>query len=81
MAEDNSDRPMSDDEVISSAHEILDQLRDRWRESGLPTSVLAHQMIGAGVTELINDRGVEAALEVLRELVSEIERTASRRAN
>jgi hypothetical protein len=38
-------------------------------------------MIGAGVTELINDRGVEAALEVLRELVSEIERTALRRAN
>ncbi len=54
MAEDDSDRPMSDDEVIASAQQIVDQLRDRWRESGLPPSVLAHQMIGAGITDLTN---------------------------
>ncbi len=81
MAEDESDRPMSDDEVITSAQQIVDQLRERWRESGLPPSVLAHQMIGAGITDLTNERGVYAALELLRELVGEIERAAPRRAN
>lgn len=81
MAEDDSDRPMSDDEVIASAQQIVDQLRDRWRESGLPPSVLAHQMIGVGITDLTNERGVEAALELLRELVGEIERAAARRTN
>jgi hypothetical protein len=44
-------------------------------------SVLAHQMIGAGITDLTNERGVEAALELLRELVSDIEGAAPRRAN
>jgi hypothetical protein len=43
---------MSGDDVISSAQEIVDQIRERWRESGLPISVLAHQMIGAGITDL-----------------------------
>jgi hypothetical protein len=80
MAEDDSDAPMSDEDVISSAQEIVDQLRTRWRESGLPVSVL-HQMIGAGITDLTNERGVEAALELLRELVSDIEGAAPRRAN
>jgi Cft2 family RNA processing exonuclease len=81
MSEDDSDGPMSADEVIASAQEIVDQLRERWRESGLPVSVLAHQMIGAGITDLTNERGVEAALELLRDLVGDIERAAARRAN
>jgi hypothetical protein len=81
MSEDDSDGPMSADEVIASAQEIVDQLRERWRESGLPVSVLAHQMIGAGITDLTNERGVEAALELLRDLVGDIERGAARRAN
>ncbi len=81
MAEDDSDRPMTTDEVISSAQQIVDQLRDRWRESGLPVGVLAHQMIGAGITDLTNDRGVAATLELLRELVGEIEKAAPRQAN
>ena len=81
MAEDHSDTPMNADEVIASAQEIVDQLRDRWRESGLPVSVLAHQMIGAGITDLINERGLEAALDVMRELVSNIEVAAAKRAN
>jgi hypothetical protein len=51
MAEDNSDTPMSDDEVISSAQEIVDQLRQRSRESGLPVSVLAQQVVGAAMTD------------------------------
>jgi hypothetical protein len=72
---------MSGDDVISSAQEIVDQIRERWRESGLPISVLAHQMIGAGITGLTNERGVDAALELLRELVGDIERAAPRRAN
>jgi hypothetical protein len=72
---------MSGDDVISSAQEIVDQIRERWRESGLPISVLAHQMIGAGITDLTNERGVDAALELLRELVGDIERAAPRRAN
>jgi hypothetical protein len=72
---------MSGDDVISSAQEIVDQIRERWRESGLPISVLAHQMIGAGITDLTNERGVNAALELLRELVGDIERAAPRRAN
>lgn len=67
--------------MISSAQEIVDQIRERWRESGLPISVLAHQMIGAGITDLTNERGVDAALELLRELVGDIERAAPRRAN
>jgi hypothetical protein len=81
MAEDNSDNDMSEDEVISSAQEIVDQLRARWNESGFPISVLAHQMIGAGVADLTNERGVEAVLELLRELVSDIEQAAPRRTN
>jgi hypothetical protein len=81
MAEDDSEKPMSPDEVIASAQQIVDQLRERWRESGLPISVLAHQMIGAGITDLTNDRGVDAALELLRELVGDIERAALRRAH
>ncbi len=51
------------------------------RESGLPPSVLAHQMIGGVASDLINERGVEAALELLRELLGEIEQAAPRRAN
>jgi hypothetical protein len=73
MAEDDADAPMSADEVIASAQRIVDQLRERWRNSGLPASVLAHQMIGAGITDLANERGIGAALELLRELVSDIE--------
>jgi hypothetical protein len=59
-----TEHPMSPDEVIASAHQIVDQLRDRWRESGLPVSVLADQMIGAAITDLTNERGVDAALEL-----------------
>ena len=81
MAEDDSDSAMSGDEVISSAQQIVDQLRERWRESDLPISVLAHQMIGAGITDLTNERGVDATLELLRELVSDIERAALKRSN
>ncbi len=81
MAEDDSDQPMSADEMIASAQEIIDQLRDRWRESGLPISVLANQMIGAAITDLINERGAEATLDVLRELVRHIEVAAAKRAN
>jgi hypothetical protein len=56
MAEDDSDQPMSADEMIASAHEIIDQLRDRWRESGLPISVLANQMLGAAITDCVAPR-------------------------
>ncbi len=81
MAEDEFDRPMTSDEVISSAHDIVDQLRSKWRESGLPVAVLAHQMIGAGITDLTNERGVASALDLLRELVQDIERAAPRQAH
>lgn len=80
MTEDG-DRPMTTDEVISSANEIVDQLRTRWRESGLPMEVLAHEMVGAGITDLTNERGVASALQLLRELVTEIESAAPRQAN
>jgi hypothetical protein len=79
MTEDHSDDPMSEDEVISAAQEAVDQLREQWRESGVPISVLAHQMIGAGVADLTNERGVDATLELLRELVSNIEQAAATR--
>jgi hypothetical protein len=81
MAEDDSDQPMSPDEVISSAQEIVDQLRSKWRESGLPVEVLAHQMIGAGIADLTNERGVRAVLDLLRELVEDIESAVPRQAN
>ena len=55
--------------------------RSRWRESCLPVSVLAHQMIGAGITDLTNERSIEAARELLPERVSDIEEAAPRRAN
>ncbi len=40
-------------------------------------------MIGAAITDLTNERGIEAALELIRELVGEIELAlaAPRRAN
>jgi hypothetical protein len=44
-------------------------------------SALANQMIGAGITDLINERGVEAALDLVRELVRSIEVAAAKRAN
>ncbi len=36
MAEDDSDRPMSDDEVIASAQQIVDQLRDDGARAACP---------------------------------------------
>jgi hypothetical protein len=72
---------MTPDEVLSSAQQIVDQLRSRWRESGLPVDILAHEMIGAGITDLTNERGVAAVLELLRELVGDIEKAAPRQAN
>ncbi len=70
---------MTVEDAVSSAQDIVDQLRSRWRESGLPIEVLAHAMIGAGITDLTNERGVQAALDLLRELVEEIEQTARAR--
>jgi hypothetical protein len=64
------------EDAVSSAQDIVDQLRSRWRESRFPIEVLAHAMIGAGITDLANERGVQAALDVLRELVQEIEEAA-----
>ena len=46
----------------------VDQLRSKWQENGFPIDALAHAMIVAGITDLANERGVEAALRVLREL-------------
>ncbi len=79
MSKDDADRPMTLEDAVSSAQDIVDQLRGRWRESGLPIEVLAHAMIGAGITDLTNERGVQAALDLLRELVEEIEQTARAR--
>ncbi len=76
MSKDDADRPMTLEDAVSSAQDIVDQLRSRWRESGLPIEVLAHAMIGTGITDLTNERGVQAALKLLRELVEEIEQAA-----
>jgi hypothetical protein len=82
MAEDDDfNRPMTLEDAVSSAQDIIDQLRNRWRESGLPVEVLAHAMIGSGITDLTNVRGVDATLQVLRELVGEIEKVARGRPN
>jgi hypothetical protein len=81
MSEDDPDDPMTLDDAVSSAQDIVDQLRSRWKESGLPIEVLAHAMIGAGITDLTNERGVNSALEVLRRLVEEIEQAARGRPN
>ena len=45
MSEDDPDTPMSLEEIVASAQDIVDQLRDRWRENGFPIDVLAHGMI------------------------------------
>jgi hypothetical protein len=81
MAEDDPDSPMTAEDVVSSAQDIVDQLRSKWRESGFPSEVLAHAMIGAGITDLANERGVDDALRVLRELVDEVELAARGRPN
>jgi hypothetical protein len=60
---------------------MVDQLRARWNHSGLPIEVLAHAMIGSRIIDLTNERGVNAALDVLRSLVSEIEEAARGRPN
>jgi hypothetical protein len=36
MAEGDRDRPMTLEDAVSSAQDIEDQLRSRWKESGLP---------------------------------------------
>ncbi len=81
MSEDDPDDPMTLDDAVSSAQDIVDQLRSRWKERGLPIEVLAHAMIGAGITDLTNERGINSALEVLRRLVEEIEQAARGRPN
>ena len=81
MAEDDPDSPMTVENVVSSAQDVVDQLRSKWRENGFPSEVLAHAMIGAGTTDLADERGVDAALRVLRELADEIEQAARGRPN
>ncbi len=81
MSEDDPEKPMTLEDAVSSAQDIVDQLRSRWKESGVPIEVLAHAMIGAGITDLTNERGVNSALEVLRRLVEEIEQAARGRPN
>jgi hypothetical protein len=81
MSDDDPDRVMTLEDAVASAQDIVDQLRSRWRESGLPIEVLAHAMIGTGITDLTNERGVDAALDVLRELVEEMEQAARGRPN
>jgi hypothetical protein len=51
MGEDDPDPPMTAEEVIAAADEIIENLRSSWRERGFPPEVLAHSMIGAGITE------------------------------
>jgi hypothetical protein len=74
MAEDDPDAPLTADEVIAAADEIIESLRSSWRERGFPPEVLAHSMIGAGITELANKRGVDAALQVLPRLLTKSSR-------
>jgi hypothetical protein len=81
MADEDSDDPMTLEDAVESAQDIVDQLRARWKHSGLPIEVLAHAMIGSGITDLTNVRGVDAALDVLRRLVGEIEEAARKRPN
>jgi hypothetical protein len=81
MAEDDPDSPMTPDEVISAADELLEKLRDGWRERGFPPEVLAHAMVGAGLTDLTSARGVCAPLQLLRDLVEEIEQAAGSQPN
>jgi hypothetical protein len=69
MSDEDSDGPMTLDDAVSSAQDIVDQLRAHWKESGLAPEVLAHAMIGSGITDLTNERGVDSALDVLRRLV------------
>jgi hypothetical protein len=76
MSDEDSDDPMTLEDAVSSAQEVIDQLRTRWKETGMPIEILAHAMIGAGITDLTNERGVSAALEVLRGLLEEIEQVA-----
>ena len=81
MAEDDPDDPMSADDMISAAEEVIEKLRTSWRERGFPGEVLAHTMIGAAITDLVNERGVDAALDLLRDFANEIEQTARQRPN
>jgi len=81
MAEDDPDRPMTAEEVVAAADEIIENLRSTWRERGLPPEVLAHSMIGVGITELVNKRGVDAVLQVLRDLTEEIEKASRSKPN
>jgi hypothetical protein len=81
VSDDDPDSPMTLEDAIASAQDIVDQLRSKWRDSGLPIEVLAHAMIGTGITDLTNERGLNAALDVLRELVDEIEQAARGRPN
>ncbi len=59
MSEDDPEEPMTLEDAVSSAQDIVDQLRARWKESGLPVEVLAHAMIGAGITDLTNERNTQ----------------------
>jgi hypothetical protein len=76
VAEDDPDERMTADDMIAAADGLVEKIRDGWRERGFPPDVLAHSMVGAGLTELTNVRGVEAALHLLRDLLEEIEQAA-----
>jgi hypothetical protein len=81
MAEDDPDSPMTSDDIVSAAEELLAKLREGWREKGFPPEVLAHAMIGAGLADLVNERGAEAVLQLFRDLSDEIEQAARSRPN
>jgi hypothetical protein len=76
MPEHDPDNIENAEDVVSSAREIVDQLRSKWQEKGFPSEVLALAMIEAGITYLSKERGAEAAQTVLQGFLEDIEQTA-----
>jgi len=73
MADDDGDELLTADEMISAAEGLIQKLQNGWGENGFPPALLANAMVGAGLARLTHESGVEATLQLLRDLMDEIE--------
>jgi len=76
-SEEPTKRPITTDEAVSAAHDILGFAIAKWRNAALPQSALAEALIDAGVAEAVRTHGPGGAAAMLLKLADEFGRSAS----
>ncbi len=74
------EQPITPEDSASAARDIVAKLVARWREEGLPSDVLMEALLGQGIELITSERGLAAAVSVLRELISRTEEQEAERA-